>query len=178
MELREAHRYHKGTNAPPVAVGDIVVVHGDEQPRTCWKLGKVEQVITGRDGEARAAVVKVCNRRRTTTLQRPIQRLYPLEVNSTERVNFQAALPDAPLAVLDSANRHHVVPNDADATIDLDSDVTSLDGFDPTSDPPSVPSSGGDVTPLLQDQQHRRPKRAAARVARDGIFAQALDSHG
>ena len=39
LELREAHRHNKGTDATPVEIGDIVVVHSDKQPRGFWKLG-------------------------------------------------------------------------------------------------------------------------------------------
>ena len=37
LELREAHR-HKGTDAAPVEIGDIVVVHSDKQARGFGKL--------------------------------------------------------------------------------------------------------------------------------------------
>ena len=52
-----------------------------------WKLGVVEELISGRDGEVRAAVVQVVARgRQHTRLNRPIQLLYPLEVQS-EMIN-------------------------------------------------------------------------------------------
>ena len=87
LELREAHRHHKGTDAAPVEVGDVVVVHNDNQPRGFWKLARVKRTITGRDGKTRAAAVRVTNSQgQPTMLHHPIQCLYPLEVNSQESV--------------------------------------------------------------------------------------------
>ena len=57
LELREAHRHNKGTNAAAVEIGDIVVVHSEKQPRGFWKLGRVERTITCRDGKTRGAAV-------------------------------------------------------------------------------------------------------------------------
>ncbi|XP_053380934.1 uncharacterized protein LOC123562061 [Mercenaria mercenaria] len=71
--LRESHR-KSGTNEQMIAVGDVVQIH-DECPRNRWKLGVVEQLITGRDDRTRAATIRTANG--TTT--RPIVKLYPLE---------------------------------------------------------------------------------------------------
>ena len=95
LELREAHRYHIVTDATPVKVGDVVVVHSDNQPRGFWKLARVVQTITGQDGKMRAATVRVANRQgHPTTLPRPIQCLYPLEIRSKETVQLQPTLSD------------------------------------------------------------------------------------
>ena len=60
--------------------GDIVVVYSDDQPRSCWKIERVEHIIEGADGHARAARICVSGKGRTKILNRPIQHLYPLEV--------------------------------------------------------------------------------------------------
>ena len=82
LELRESHRYHQGhANPSQVSVDDVVVVHSTEQPRAFWRLGRVEEVLVGKDGETRGAVLRVVGGgRRSTLLQRPIKLLYPLEV--------------------------------------------------------------------------------------------------
>ena len=82
LELRESHRHQAGTSDPvTVAVGDIVLVHEDK-PRAFWKLARVKELIRGRDGKIRGACLAVSSAKgNTTTLQRPIQLLYPLEVN-------------------------------------------------------------------------------------------------
>ena len=83
LELRNAHRYHKGTSQETqVSVGDIVVVH-DDLPRGFWKLGCVEKLLPGRDGTVRGATVCVTTNGKCTTLDRPLQRLYPMEIKST-----------------------------------------------------------------------------------------------
>ena len=60
-----------------VSVGDMVVIHDESLPRGFWKLGRVEEVISGQDGKIRA--VRLSSG--TGTLRRPIQLLYPLEVH-------------------------------------------------------------------------------------------------
>jgi hypothetical protein len=86
MELREYHRVEKRHGGETVSLGDIVVVHEESRPRGLWRLGKVEGLISGADGQTRGAVVKVLSRNgRSTTIKRPVQRLYPLEIRSTDR---------------------------------------------------------------------------------------------
>lgn len=81
LELRESHRYSSSdTHATTICVGDIVLVH-DDAPRALWKLAKVEEVVTGRDGHNRGAVIWVPGKNHSKLLRRPIQRLYPLETN-------------------------------------------------------------------------------------------------
>ncbi len=67
----------------------------EDQPRGFWNLGRVEELVIGRDGEARGAVVRVASKgRRSTLLQRPVQRLYPLE--STTPSTTALPQPDPP----------------------------------------------------------------------------------
>ena len=52
LELRESHRHHHGSSHPSqVLVGDVVTVHSTDQPRGFWKLGRVKEVLVGRDGK-------------------------------------------------------------------------------------------------------------------------------
>ena len=96
LELREAHHHNKGTNAAPVEIGDIVVVHSDKQTRGFRKLGRVERTITGRDGKTREAAVRVTNRQgRPTVLHCLIQCLYPLEISLQEKAVSPPNLPEA-----------------------------------------------------------------------------------
>ena len=81
LELREAHCYHHGNaNPSKVSVDDVVLIHSSEQPRTFWRLGRVKELLVGKDGEVRGAVLRVSGGRKPTVLQRPIQLLYPLEI--------------------------------------------------------------------------------------------------
>jgi len=76
--LREAHRI-RGNNTQQVKVGDVVLIH-DDTPRINWRMAVIESVNKGRDGVIRSANI------RTTTgrTNRPIARLYPLEVTAEQ----------------------------------------------------------------------------------------------
>ena len=87
LELRESHRTHRTDKGvvSPVRVGEIVTIHEEGRPRGLWRLGKIEYVMRGSDGEIRGACVRVLSKTgRFTLLRRPIQHLYPLEVCSQE----------------------------------------------------------------------------------------------
>jgi len=58
-------------------------VQDEERPRGFWRLARVEDLITGVDGLARGATIRVKSRnRRSSSLRRPIQLSYPLELRS------------------------------------------------------------------------------------------------
>ena len=98
VSLHEMHgHYKKVSHAPRVAVGDVVVIHSDKQARGQWKLGRVEELLTGPDGQHRAAVVRVAGQKRTAKhLRRPVQKLYPVEM-SVSTVTTQPPVDPAPL---------------------------------------------------------------------------------
>ena len=67
-------------------VGDVVVVHEDNKKRLLWRLGRVTELLKGRDSVIRGAKVKVAERgKRTTQIERPIQKLFPLEMGQMEK---------------------------------------------------------------------------------------------
>ena len=92
--LRERHRMkHKGQTTP-LAKGEVVIIKDEERNRNKWKIGIVEDLISGRDGIVRAAKLRAGK----GTLERAVQHLYPLEL-SCDRENVQAPLqlnPEAP----------------------------------------------------------------------------------
>ena len=58
--LRESHRINsqqRGTS--DIKVGDVAVLKDDSTKRAFWKLGLIDELITGRDGKIRAALVRV-----------------------------------------------------------------------------------------------------------------------
>lgn len=64
-------------------VGDIIILKNDSVPRAFWKLARVEELLNGRVGFVRTAIVSVlrgtsCNSNQR--LRRPIQHLIPTEV--------------------------------------------------------------------------------------------------
>ena len=76
--LREFHKC-QGNNSQTVKVGDVVQIH-DEGSRLGWRLAVIEELITGKDGLIRAASIRTS----TGRTNRPIIKLYPLEVVSAE----------------------------------------------------------------------------------------------
>jgi hypothetical protein len=83
LELRESHRYSSGGySEKSISIGDIVVVHNDNEPRGFWKLADL--IIMGRDGQVQGATLRVHRKDNCSTmLRRPLQHLYPLEVHCT-----------------------------------------------------------------------------------------------
>ena len=93
QRLKERHRMkHKGQTTP-LAKGEVVVIKDEERNRNKWKIGIVEDLISGRDGIVRAAKLRAGK----GTLERAVQHLYPLEL-SCDRENVQAPLQLNPLA--------------------------------------------------------------------------------
>ena len=88
-ELRETHSYtarrQSSTQPTSVEIGDIVIVHDERLPRGLWKLGRIVDVMRGRDGQIRGATVKMASEDgHGALLRRPIQLLFPLEVKCQE----------------------------------------------------------------------------------------------
>ena len=102
LELRESHRQqHAGSNRDDVTTintGDVVLLH-EAKPRAFWRLARVKQLITGRDGRVRAAILAVpSGNGQTSTFQRPIQLLYPLETDV--KTNSGNQVPETGLTVV------------------------------------------------------------------------------
>ena len=87
-ELREAHKCSMSKTHPKkpadLSVGDVVIVHSERLPRGLWKLGRIQELLKGRDGHCRAAIVKTtASDGQSVLLRRPIQLLYPLELSDS-----------------------------------------------------------------------------------------------
>ena len=78
IALREFH-HTSGTNEQSVNIGDVVQIH-DDAPRSQWKLGVIDGLNRGNDGYIRSVTVRTASDR----TNRPIARLYPLEVSADE----------------------------------------------------------------------------------------------
>ena len=92
LSLREFHNLAiKGCSFDVISKGTVVSVQEDNQPRGSWKLGKIEEVYTGNDGKVRGSKVKVItNTGKPSFINRPINRLYPLEVvESNSKSNIE-----------------------------------------------------------------------------------------
>jgi len=69
-------------NGAKVPADIVIITENNVTPRSKWRQGRVERIITGRDEIARAAELRIynLNKMTTTTLKRALQRLVPLEV--------------------------------------------------------------------------------------------------
>ena len=86
LGIREALSSTITSEKPNIEVGDVVVLKDDQTKRQFWKLARIEELIVGRDGNIRAAKVRVPNEKGTSLLTRHLKHLVPLEVQSRNRV--------------------------------------------------------------------------------------------
>ena len=75
--LRERHNMKNNQRYMEIAIGDVVLIKGDDKHRGIWNIGIVEELCKGKDNVIRA--VKL--RSRKTYIERPIQFLYLLELS-------------------------------------------------------------------------------------------------
>ena len=89
VDLREYHRYNMKTGGSTckkpetvqIAENDVVILHDENLPRSQWRLGRVEKLIRGDRDIVRGAVVKVAGKKgKPSRLNRPVSKLFPLEV--------------------------------------------------------------------------------------------------
>ena len=81
--LRERHVYQskkQGYQEEIIKVGDVVLMHAENVPRSSWKLAIVKKLLRGSDGLVRAAEIKT----NSGVTNRSIHLLYPLEVALTD----------------------------------------------------------------------------------------------
>ena len=80
VDLREYQRMQWRTrHRPEISKGDVVTIENENnRNRLLWKLGKVEELIKGRDNVIRGARVRLAN---GNFIDRPLQKLFPLELH-------------------------------------------------------------------------------------------------
>ena len=82
-QLREHHKPSK-KHGLEIKVGEVVLIEEDNVKRLNWPIAVIESLLKGKDGNVRAATVRMFNKvGRLATTRRAVQRLYPVEaVNS------------------------------------------------------------------------------------------------
>ena len=60
----------------------MVVIHEDSKKRVLWKLGRVVELLKGKDDVVRGARVKTNSRYSSGVIERPLQKLFPLEMSN------------------------------------------------------------------------------------------------
>lgn len=84
-DLREFHKVKRLDKRPILKKGDVVIVDGEGKKRGTWKTAVVESVIRGNDNEVRGAKVRLLVKGKPTLLSRPVQKLYPLEIQAQSK---------------------------------------------------------------------------------------------
>ena len=80
-ELREHHKFNKLSKCE-MRIGDVVLVYEDKLPRNKWRMGVIIELFTGKDGYVRGAKIRTITKTgKVSFLNRPREKLYPLEVN-------------------------------------------------------------------------------------------------
>ena len=65
-----------------VSEGDIVLVQDDQLKRGQWKIGIIESLIVGKDGQVRGVNLRVSGKGKPQFCSRPVQKVYPLEISA------------------------------------------------------------------------------------------------
>ena len=70
---------NKGNNKPEI--DEVMIIKEEHTNRGQWKLGRIVSLIEENDGVTRGATVRVISGGNPREIQRPVQKLYPLEIN-------------------------------------------------------------------------------------------------
>lgn len=93
--LSELNLFHsKGKSGRAIRIGEVVVIHDGNAKRLMWSTGVVKQLLTGRDGRIRSALVKIPS---GTIISRAIQSLYPIELQEDQPEELQPEQDAQPL---------------------------------------------------------------------------------
>lgn len=79
QQLRSAHHQPKMFSSD-IKPGDVVLLHDSSLQRMFWRLAVIEEVYPGRDNKIRSCQIRLNDGKR---LRRPVQFLYPLELQSS-----------------------------------------------------------------------------------------------
>ncbi|GFS68812.1 uncharacterized protein TNCV_409001 [Trichonephila clavipes] len=66
-----------------VSVGEIVIVGADNKKKIIWPLGHITEIIPGKDGQVQLVRVQTSQKE----FLHPIQRIYPLEISSSDNLS-------------------------------------------------------------------------------------------
>ena len=78
INLRENHKVKlQKFNRPQIQLKDAVIVEEERQSRSMWRVGLVEELFQGKDGQIRGAKVRVP--KTNPILKRPVNKLYLVE---------------------------------------------------------------------------------------------------
>lgn len=87
--LREYHKDGNDKKDSNVKKGDVGLVFDENLKRRFWKLGRIESLLVHRDQVARGARVRVMKKGNPVILNRPVQKLYPLELSENDKTKVE-----------------------------------------------------------------------------------------
>ncbi|KAJ8969022.1 hypothetical protein NQ317_012213 [Molorchus minor] len=82
-----------------VSLGDVVLIGNDNKKRLTWPLGRIVELIPGKDGTVRLVRVDTAKGQ----LLRPLQRIYPLECSDVKEIGKE--IPNAETSASDTDDR-------------------------------------------------------------------------
>nr|XP_042900348.1 uncharacterized protein LOC122269764 [Parasteatoda tepidariorum] len=77
FNLRSAHNFTSPNLTKCLKVGDVVLMEGTTKSKLLWDIGIITKVFQGRDGLVRSCLIRKSN----GEYKRPVQLIYPLELN-------------------------------------------------------------------------------------------------
>ena len=98
--LREVHKSKDSKKSQNIKVEDIVVIQEDGVKRNKWKVGKVEGLVTGRDGVVRGAILRTSSDGVIGHISRPLQKICPIEINDSIDTQLHEKKPSTKLGDL------------------------------------------------------------------------------
>ena len=84
LSLMEAYRTQQVTQKPLLKIGDVVILKNENMKHSFWKLCRIVEFLSGKDGHVRAAKILVLSQKGKVILKRPLQHLIPLEVQCSD----------------------------------------------------------------------------------------------
>ena len=116
----EAYKPKDNVQEPSVSIGDVVLLKDDHTKRIFWKMCKILELFTGKDGSVRAAKVQVADGKSgKKVINRPLKLLVPLEIASAcaDRNNASAIDAGTDSYKLDSNNSKQITRSKRSAAL-------------------------------------------------------------
>ncbi|GFT40561.1 integrase catalytic domain-containing protein [Trichonephila clavipes] len=96
--------------------GDIVLIGSDNTKRLNWPLGRVIELFKGKDNIERVVRLRVANGQ----IIRPIQRIYPLEIDSAEFAKSVPENVESATETIDDIDHEPIPPEEQSETLRIE----------------------------------------------------------